>query len=279
MLGNISIKTLMIPSPPTLDRNEPLVDAILNVNKFGLGRVIVGKEKVEGLITTRDLLELIVEQCPSSCSEDVMKEVLYGPVKDHMVCSPSVAYEDDTALDVINVMVSHDYGSMPVVDRTHCPKGIVTEREFLLLYQDLPKLYKVKSFATTRVATIDGGVRLEEAVSLMMKRGFRRLPVVDEEGKVIGIITATDAIKAFAKFVEKKDPSLFFGKKVSEIMKFPILSIDPETYVNDAAKELLDKKKGSFLIMDGEGKVAGIITERDLLIALHHMLHMQSMKK
>lgn len=62
----------------------------------------------------------------------------------------------------------------------------------------------MKSFATSRVATIDSGIRLEEAVSLMIRRGFRRLPVVDSEGKVIGIITATDAIKAFAKFIEKK---------------------------------------------------------------------------
>lgn len=61
-------------------------------------------------------------------------------------------------------------------------------------------------------------------------------------------------------------------------MKYPVLSISPETYVNDAAKELLDKKKGSFMILDENGKVSGIITERDLLIALHHMLHMQAMK-
>jgi CBS domain-containing protein len=277
-VGKTLIRTLMIPDPPTLNPNDPLAEAIRKVNEFGVGRVIVGKEKVVGLVTTRDLLELIVQECPEGCPENIMKDVLYAPVKNHMVCSPSVAYENDLALDIINVMVSHDYGSMPVVDKAYAPKGIVTEREFLLLYQDLPKTHKVKSFATSRVATIDSGVRLEEAVSLMIRRGFRRLPVVDSEGKVIGIITATDAIKAFAKFIEKKNPSFFFGKKVSEVMKSPVLSISPETYVNDAAKELLDKKKGSFMILDENGKVSGIITERDLLIALHHMLHMQAMK-
>ncbi len=277
-VGNVPIKTLMIPDPPSVSKEDPLLRALSEINKYGVGRVVVGKERVEGLVTTRDLLELVVDLCPSNCSGELMDKVLRSPVKEHMVCSPSVAYEDDVALEVINVMVSHDYGSMPVVDKSHALRGIVTEREFLLLYQDLPRRYRVKSFSTMRVMTIDGGVRLEEAVYLMIKRGFRRLPVVDKEGKVTGIVTATDAIKSFIKFVEKRDPSLFFGRKVSEVMKSPVLTVDPEAYVNDVAREMLERKKGSLLLLDQDKRPQGIITERDLLISLHHMLHMEALR-
>jgi CBS domain-containing protein len=50
--------------------------------------------------------------------------------------------------------------------------------------------------------------------------------------------------------------------------------VRPEDSVNQAAAKMIIERVGSLLVLDENGKAAGMITERDLVIALYHQLHL-----
>ena len=269
------IKTLMITNPPIVSVSSKLLEAFKKVNERGIGRVIVADNEIKGIISTRDLLTYIVERCENGCDKGDIFSLVDKDVIRVMTPNPVYVFEDDDVLDALSLMVARNFGSLPVVNNEKKVTGIVTEREMLLVFQDLDQLFPVKEFMTRRVTSVYEDVPMFDATRLMIKRGFRRLPVVDEEGKVVGIITAADALKLVAKAILKNEPEMFFSKKVKEVATTEIYTIDPEKSVNEAAMTMIMKKIGSLLILDPQNKPIGIITERDLIIALHHQLHMK----
>ncbi|WP_338599278.1 CBS domain-containing protein [Sulfolobus tengchongensis] len=275
----MNIETLMIRNPPIVSKEDKLISAFKKINEGGIGRIIIANEKIEGLITTRDLLSSAVNYCKDICTQGDLYRISSSPVTDYMTPNPITVYNNTDIFTAINIMVTRNFGSLPVVDINDRPIGIVTEREFLLLYRDLSEVFPVKVFMTSKVQTIYKEVRLDQAVRLMMKRGFRRLPVVDENNKIIGIITAVNAIRQLAKAVDKLDPDYFYNKTVKDVMVTSLVTIDEMESLNKAAAEMVVRRIGSLLILNKDNTIKGIITERDLLIALHHLLVMEKFKE
>ncbi|PVU68264.1 histidine kinase [Sulfolobus sp. SCGC AB-777_G05] len=270
------IKTIMIQDPPTVHVKDKLVEVIKKINTRGIGRVIIVNSSIEGIISTRDMLTFVVERCENGCGRGDIYSLIDKEVSKIMTPRPVYAFEDDDVMEALTLMVARNFGALPVLNSEKKVTGIVTEREMLLVFQELEPLFSVKKFMTKKVSTIYEEVPVFDAVKLMIRRGFRRLPVVNDENKVTGIITAADALKLFVKAVMKGDPDLFFSKKVKEEATKEILTIDPEKSVNEAAATMLLKKVGSLLILNSDNTSAGIITERDLIIALHYQLHLKS---
>ncbi|QGA55199.1 CBS domain-containing protein [Sulfolobus sp. E5-1-F] len=275
----MNIETLMIRNPPILSKEDRLGLAFKKINEGGIGRIIISNEKIEGLLTTRDLLSTVESHCKDSCSQGDLYRISTTPVIDYMTPNPVTIYNTTDEFTALNIMVTRNFGSLPVVDINDKPVGIITEREFLLLYKDLDEIFPVKVFMTTNVRTIYKDVRLDQAVRLMLRRGFRRLPVINDDNKVIGIITVVNAIRQLAKAVDKLDPDYFYNKAVKDIMVTNLVTIDELSSINRAAAEMIVKRIGSLLILNKDNTIRGIITERDLLIALHHILVMEKFKE
>ncbi|QKR00603.1 CBS domain-containing protein [Metallosphaera tengchongensis] len=270
----MKVKTFMNANPPIVSPNDGLKEAFKKVNDRGLGRVIVAENLVKGILSTRDLLGVIMSFCPVSCTQADLYKMGVSPSSNYMTPNPFVVEEEMDSLDAITIMVTRNFGSLPVVNSVGRVVGLVTERDFLLMFQDLDNLFSVSNFVTPRVNRVFKETVLQEAVRLMLRRGFRRLPVVDEDEKVVGMITAADAVKVASKAVEKLEPEIFFSRRVKDVMKSPVITVEEDRSVNEAASILINKGVGSLLILDNEGRAKGIITERDLLIALHYQLHL-----
>lgn len=257
---------------------DGLKEAFKRVNDRGFGRVIVADEVVKGIISTRDLLSILLSFCPSACTQADLYKMGVTPVSGYMTVNPMVADEGQDVLEAITIMVTRNFGSLPVVDSSRKPVGIVTERDFLLMFQDLDQIFSVSGFVTPRVNTVFKETVLEHATRMMLRRGFRRLPVTDEDGKVIGMITAADAVKTAAKAVERLEPELFYDRRVKDVMKTPVITVEEDRSINEAAALLINKGIGALLILDKVGRAKGIVTERDMLIALHYQLHLPFVK-
>jgi len=270
------IKTLMLTDPPIVSTSSKLLEAFKKVNERGIGRVIVVDNEIKGVISTRDLLNYVVERCEYGCDRGDIFSLINKDVIHVMTPNPVYVFEDDDVLDALTLMVARNFGSLPVVNIEKKVSGIVTEREMLLVFQDLDQLFPVKEFMTRRISSIYEDVPIFDATRLMIKRGFRRLPVINEEGKLVGIVTAADALKLLTKTILKNEPEMFFSKKVKDVATKEIYTIDPEKSINEAAMTMLMKKVGSLLILDSQSRPTGIITERDLIIALHYQLHLKS---
>lgn len=130
-------------------------------------------------------------------------------VKDNMIPSPITIGPDASVSEAIDLMSENTLHRLPVVDESGILVGLVTEgliasntpnnastlSVFELNYL-LNKL-KIKDIMITDVITIGKEALLEEAATVLRKNDIGCLPVVDEENKLIGIITHNDIFTAF----------------------------------------------------------------------------------
>lgn len=120
-------------------------------------------------------------------------------VKEMMTIEP-VCGTPETSLETIAaMMVEHHCGAIPILDNGRIV-GIVTDRD--ITCRTLPRHVNpldgtAKDVMTRRVLTINEDDRAETAARMMEHAHVRRLPVIDAEGRLVGIVSATDlAMKA-----------------------------------------------------------------------------------
>jgi CBS domain-containing protein len=129
---------------------------------------------------------------------------------------------------------------------------------------------RARDVMTSPVITVRAGATVQEAAALLAERGFTALPVVDEEDRLVGIVTEADLVSD--RF--PRDPrSLVHGgppaevpvrETVAEVMTTPVVAMGPGTDVADLTKVLLDSRRRAMPIVDGS-RLIGIVTRRDLV--------------
>jgi CBS domain-containing protein len=114
---------------------------------------------------------------------------------------------------------------------------------------------KVKDLMTKNVATIDSYKTVFEAAELMSARGVGDLVVM--EGKMPrGIVTERDFVR---RIVAKKKP---LDIKISDIMSKPLITIDPDASLNEAARKMVNNKIRRLPVLK-EDELVGIIAASD----------------
>ena len=108
---------------------------------------------------------------------------------------------------------------------------------------------------------------MQEALNLMKKEGVRRFPVVDKEGKLVGIISESDLLHASpsdATTLSVWEMNYMLSKiKVKEVMTKKVITVNADTPIEEAARVMNDHKIGGLPVLN-QGKLVGIITETDL---------------
>jgi acetoin utilization protein AcuB len=105
-----------------------------------------------------------------------------------------------------------------------------------------------------------------DAVSLMASQHVRHSIVVDEQGKIKGVISDRDVLRALARTPDWK------SKPVNEIMTHEPFVVNPHTSVADALAQLLEKRINCLPVVKEDGKVCGILTSTDLLKSYQQVL-------
>lgn len=111
---------------------------------------------------------------------------------------------ETTAADAARLMRRHHVGSLVVVDASDDSGralGIVTDRDLVLavMAEELdPGVFTVGDLMSTDLATAPQQAGLMDAVAILRRRGLRRLIVVDEAGRVTGLVTLEDLLDALA---------------------------------------------------------------------------------
>jgi CBS domain-containing protein len=115
-------------------------------------------------------------------------------VRELMTASPTCC-TPETKLDVVaRMMFDNDCGEIPVVDGTKLV-GVITDRDITLraVAPGLkPHLIPARDVMTKAVHTVSADAGLEDALQMMEARRVRRLPVTDDGGRVVGILSQTD---------------------------------------------------------------------------------------
>lgn len=125
----------------------------------------------------------------------------------------------------------------------------------------------VKERMSYPVITIHPNLPMQDALSLMLKEQIRRLPIVDNHGRLIGIVSERDLLHASpsnATSLNVWELNYLLSKTtVAEIMTSNVISITEDTPIEEAARIMADNKIGGLTVVRDD-KVIGIITETDL---------------
>lgn len=140
-------------------------------------------------------------------------------IKDIMTKEVITVSENDTVEKCAKLLTTHDLSGLPVLDAEGKVKGIVTEGDLIrrssrikapafleilggIIYLDNPNKYLdevkksmghfAKTIMTEDITTIHPDEKIEEAATLLVHQKVKRLPVLDDEGKLVGIVSRKD---------------------------------------------------------------------------------------
>jgi len=133
---------------------------------------------------------------------------------------------------------------------------------------------EIMTVAKSPVVTMAPTTPVYDAIQIMVKEGFRRMPVVDPgTKKLLGIVTATDIINYLGggekfQIIQKKYAGNFFkaiNEPIKSLTTSRVISISTTAKISEAIDLMKKHKVGGLPIVDESGRVWAIVTERDIL--------------
>ena len=115
---------------------------------------------------------------------------------------------------------------------------------------------KVMDFLKKEPVIISPDASLREAAKLMKEHGIGFLPVVDEEGNLVGVLSERDIAYAFGEGRE--------NSKVSEVMRTNVIKVREDDTVAMAARLLSEYGIRHLVVVDKDGKLKGVFSIKDL---------------
>ena len=109
-----------------------------------------------------------------------------------MIDDPVTINAEATVSEALSLMKEFKIGGIPVVDKNGILKGIVTNRDLRFEKNYSRKIMQVM---TTNLITTDHQTNLEAAARILQKHKIEKLPIIDENGKLVGLITYKDITK------------------------------------------------------------------------------------
>jgi acetoin utilization protein AcuB len=126
----------------------------------------------------------------------------------------------------------------------------------------------VRDRMSSEPVTITRDTPFQDALKLMRDHRFRRLPVVDKDGQLVGIVSERDLLYASpspATSLSVWELNYLLSKlQVREIMTRDVISTTPDTPIEDAARLIVDHRIGGMPVVDANNRVVGVITETDI---------------
>lgn len=129
---------------------------------------------------------------------------------------------------------------------------------------------KIASIMTDRVATIEMDDTLRCIINIFSQAKFHHL-LVQDEGKLIGVISDRDLLKASSPFLdtpaERPCDVARLSRKAHQIMTRELITVEASTPIAEAVAILMKKNVSCLPVVSQQGKIEGIVTWKDLLKA------------
>lgn len=112
---------------------------------------------------------------------------------------PAFVPVETTAEQAIRTMLDRQVGAVAVIDEDHRVAGVFTERDVLLrlsLSRRDPGSTPVREVMTTPVEMATRATTTSEALATMVERHYRHLPIVDDEGRLLGMLSIRNLLQA-----------------------------------------------------------------------------------
>lgn len=133
----------------------------------------------------------------------------------------------------------------------------------------------IREHMTTKVVTVPPDMPIQDCLDLMKRKAIRRVPVLGKKGKLVGIVSEEDLLNASpssATSLSQWELNYLISKiTVEKVMTKDVITIHPDTALEDAARIMADNEVGGLPVVE-DGEIVGIITETDLFRTFVEML-------
>jgi CBS domain-containing protein len=213
-------------------------------------------------------------------------------VRDIMTPDPQKVGPDTSLAEVARLLLSSTFTGLPVVDEGNRPMGIISQGDLiykagmpmrlgLLAASDQEKVglvfealapKKAREVMTRPAVVIRVDDLVTDAVDLMLKKQVKRLPVIDAEGRLAGILSRLDVFHTILqecpdwRAFQKQEITVDL-RTVADIMRRDTQSVLPDTPVEEVLRLIDTNDIQRVCVVDREGRLLGLISDRDLLAA------------
>ena len=174
--GDVSLKTNLTRD---IELNIPIVSAAMDTVTESAMAIALAREGGLGFIHKNMSIEAQAKQV------DLVKRSEAG-----MILDPVVLSKDATTLEAYEKMEEYNVSGLPIVDEERHLVGIITSRDLKYLTLDDTKVENVMT--KDNLVTAKKGIELAEAKKILWENRIEKLPILDEEGKLVGLITSRD---------------------------------------------------------------------------------------
>ncbi|MGA9753236.1 MAG: DUF190 domain-containing protein [Acidobacteriota bacterium] len=189
--------------------------------------------------------------------------------------------------EVLDKIIDRDLRAIPVVDGDGRVLGRINEEDLLIgaglelpasLREEIatlglgPSGQGAKTAAQVMrpgMASVNPETLIPEAAARMAEEGLKRLAVVDGSGRLIGILSRSDILKTVVDALDEakasRRPRANLAAKVEDSMRPGDVSVGLDAPLAEVLDGILESRSRYVVVTDAEGRVAGIITEGDIL--------------
>lgn len=248
-----------------------------------------------GLITVEDVQvyhysSTLREGLPDVRAEEVMTRTV------------TTVHPEASLAEVVEKLLDKDYTALPVVDAAGRVVGMISDIDLLergdmevslslkkAVDPDLARTLIARLRQSTRTVaqvmtpepvTIGPHAHLSEAARVMSKKGLKRLPVVDADKRLLGVLGRLDILTTLAAgYLPQEAPSQTAGthsakpRTVSEVMDPAVPTVSPETPLSEVLALLVGSRVKRVVVVDADRHVVGIISDSDLVARMSPETH------
>ncbi len=124
----------------------------------------------------------------------------------------------------------------------------------------------VRDYMTTALFTLQQNLEVLRAVRILVEHDISGAPVVDENGKLVGILTERDCMRIDLEAGYYED----YGGRVENYMSKDVISIDPDMSILELAKRFIDAPYRRYPVVKNDHLI-GLISRRDVMRALDEL--------
>jgi CBS domain-containing protein len=213
-------------------------------------------------------------------------------VADVMTRDVAQVQPDTPVSNIVTLLIDRALRALPVIDADRHVVGIITDGDLITrgpadlsvdLQRALPlteraaqvatltdEPHRAADLMTPNPVTLRANTTLAQAAAVMADRHLKRLPVVDDQGQLVGMVSRSDLLKTVAEGLRQRPAEplqLPVGAPatVGEMMLREVPTVHRDTPLAETLDRLLETDKRRVVVVDDDNRVVGIITDGDVV--------------
>ena len=217
--------------------------------------VVMVENNPIGIFTERNLVKHFVTKNKKDFFECEIQKLMTSPVL--------TVEQDICVYEAFNLLGVHQIRHLVVIDNNVQAIGMVTQSDIMkhLGQEFFVEFKKISQIMNKNVFTIQKHEHIRNVITKMADKSVSCVVIAENE-RPIGIFTERDMARLL---IEHKDIS---GLKIENVMVSPPYVVNENATFNDAAEIMKNKNIRRMIVVDQEGKIAGLITLSDIIKGL-----------